>query len=275
VPDSLAAKPEAPGRQAAFELAAKRLRDAYSQGPIGPLRETMDSSDIESAYAVQSINTEFWRKAGRRVVGQKIGLTSVAVQRQLGVNQPDFGVLFDDMLIVDGGTLSSKDVLQPKAEGEVAFVMSRDFDNPRATVVDLMSAIAYALPAIEIVDSRMKDWKITIADTVADNASSAFFVLGSQPQSLAGLDLLTCGMMLTLDGTVASVGAGAACLGHPLTAAAWLAATLSSRGQPLRAGDIVMSGALGPMVPITPGSQVRVRIGGLGSAEFHYRSAQP
>jgi 2-keto-4-pentenoate hydratase len=235
----------------------------------------MDASDIDSAYAVQSINTEFWRQAGRRVVGQKIGLTSIAVQRQLGVSQPDFGVLFDDMLILDGGTLNAASVIQPKAEGEVAFVMGRDFDNPRATAVDLMAAIAYALPAIEIVDSRLKDWKITIADTVADNASSAFFVLGSQPQSLAGLDLLTCGMMLTLDGTVASVGAGAACLGHPLTAAAWLAATLSSRGQPLKAGDIVLSGALGPMVPIAPGNQVRVRIGGLGSAEFFYRSAQP
>jgi len=275
VPDSLAVKQEAEGRQAALELAASRLRAAYRQGPIGPLRDTMESSDIESAYAVQSINTEFWRRAGRRVVGQKIGLTSVAVQRQLGVNQPDFGVLFDDMLILDGGTLNTADVLQPKAEGEVAFVMARDFDNPRATAVDLMAAIAYALPAIEIVDSRLKDWKITIADTVADNASSAFFVLGSQPHSLAGLDLVTCGMMLTLDGTVASVGAGAACMGHPLTAAAWLAATLSSRGQPLKAGDIVLSGALGPMVPIAPGNQVRVRIGGLGSAEFFYRSAQP
>ncbi len=274
MPDSMPATPGAPGRQAALELAASRLRDAYAQGPIAPLRETMESTDVDSAYAVQSINTEFWRQAGRRVVGQKIGLTSVAVQRQLGVSQPDFGVLFDDMLIADGGTLSSADVLQPKAEGEVAFVMGRDFDNPRATVVDLMSAVAYALPAIEIVDSRLKDWKITIADTVADNASSAFFVLGSQPQSLAGLDLLTCGMMLTLDGSVASVGAGAACMGHPLAAAAWLAATLSSRGEPLRAGDIIMSGALGPMVPIVPGNQVRVRIGGLGSAEFFFRSAQ-
>jgi 2-keto-4-pentenoate hydratase len=274
MPDSLTTNQEAPGRLAAFELAATRLRDAYTQGPIGPMRDTMESTDIDSAYAVQSINTEFWRRAGRRIVGQKIGLTSSAVQRQLGVNQPDFGVLFDDMLIADGGTLNSAHVLQPKAEGEVAFVMGRDFDNPRATVVDLMSAIAYALPAIEIVDSRLKDWKITIADTVADNASSAFFVLGSQPQSLAGLDLLTCGMMLTLDGAVASVGAGAACMGHPLNAAAWLAATLSSRGQPLRAGAIIMSGALGPMVPIAPGNQVRVRIGGLGAAEFFFRSAQ-
>ena len=274
MPDSLATKQGVPGRHAVFELAATRLRDAYTQGPIGPLRDTMESTDIDSAYAVQAINTEFWRQAGRRIVGQKIGLTSLAVQRQLGVDQPDFGVLFDDMLIADGGTLNSAHVLQPKAEGEVAFVMGRDFDNPRATVVDLMSAIAYALPAIEIVDSRLKDWKITIADTVADNASSAFFVLGSQPQSLKGLDLLTCGMMLTLDGAVASVGAGAACMGHPLNAAAWLAATLSSRGQPLRAGAIIMSGALGPMVPIAPGNQVRVRIGGLGAAEFFFRSAQ-
>jgi 2-keto-4-pentenoate hydratase len=273
VPDDFAAKPGAPGR-AALELAATRLRDAYARGPIGPLRETMEPSDIDSAYAVQSINTDFWRQAGRRVVGQKIGLTSIAVQRQLGVSQPDFGVLFDDMLIADGGVLSSTAVLQPKAEGEVAFVMGRDLDNPRATVVDLMSAIAYALPAIEIVDSRLRDWKITIADTVADNASSAFFVLGSQPQSLAGLDLLTCGMVLTLDGSVASVGAGAACMGHPLNAAAWLAAALSSRGQSLRAGDIIMSGALGPMMPIAPGHQVRVRIAGLGSAEFSFRSAQ-
>jgi 2-keto-4-pentenoate hydratase len=275
VPDSVKGNQAGADRLAVLELAATRLREAYARGAIAPLRETMESSDVESAYVVQSINTEFWRRTGRRVVGNKIGLTSVAVQRQLGVDQPDFGVLFDDMLIADGGILNDTQVLQPKAEGEVAFVMGRDFDNPRATVVDLMSAIAYALPAIEIVDSRLKDWKITIADTVADNASAAFFVLGSQPQSLAGLDLVTCGMMLTLDGSLASVGAGAACMGHPLAAAAWLAATLSSKGERLKAGDIIMSGALGPMVPIAPGNQVRVRIGGLGSAEFSFRSAKP
>ncbi len=275
MPDSVKGNQAGADRLAVLELAATRLREAYARGAIAPLRETMESSDVESAYVVQSINTEFWRRTGRRVVGNKIGLTSVAVQRQLGVDQPDFGVLFDDMLIADGGILNDTQVLQPKAEGEVAFVMGRDFDNPRATVVDLMSAIAYALPAIEIVDSRLKDWKITIADTVADNASAAFFVLGSQPQSLAGLDLVTCGMMLTLDGSLASVGAGAACMGHPLAAAAWLAATLSSKGERLKAGDIIMSGALGPMVPIAPGNQVRVRIGGLGSAEFSFRSAKP
>jgi 2-keto-4-pentenoate hydratase len=273
VPNSPAPTPRS-GERSSLDIAAECLRNAYRLGPIESLRETLAASDIDSAYAIQSINTDFWRQAGRRVVGQKIGLTSAAVQRQLGVDQPDFGVLFDDMLVTDGGVLTSDQVLQARVEGEVAFVMGRDFDNPRATVVDLMSAIAYALPAIEVVDSRLKDWKITIADTVADNASAAFFVLGSQPQRLAGLDLLTCGMVLTLDGNVASVGAGGACMGHPLAAAAWLASTLSSRGQTLRAGDIIMSGALGPMAAVAPGNQVRVKIGGLGTAEFSFRSAQ-
>jgi 2-keto-4-pentenoate hydratase len=250
------------------------LRNAYREGPIAPLRGTLSADDVDGAYAVQKLNTEFWMAAGRRVIGRKIGLTAVAVQRQLGVDQPDFGVLFDDMLLPDGGEIGEQALLQPKVEGEVAFVMARDFDHPGATATDMLSAIAYALPAIEIVDSRILDWKITIADTVADNASSSHLVLGSEPRSLAGLDLVTCGMVLTVGGVVASIGAGAACLGHPLTAAAWLAKTLSLRGEPLRAGDIVMSGALGPMVSMTPGTQIRVRIGGLGSAEFSFRGAR-
>jgi 2-keto-4-pentenoate hydratase len=238
------------------------------------LRATLAAADVDGAYAIQRLNTEFWTAAGRRVIGRKIGLTAVTVQRQLGVDQPDFGVLFDDMLLPDGGEIAVQALIQPKVEGEVAFVMARDFDNPRATATDMLSAIAYALPAIEIVDSRIRDWNITIADTVADNASSSHFVLGPEPRSLAGLDLVTCGMVLTVGGAVGSIGAGAACLGHPLTAVAWLARTLSLRGESLRAGDIVMSGALGAMVPLTPDSQVRVRIGGLGSTEFYFRGAK-
>jgi 2-keto-4-pentenoate hydratase len=253
--------------------AAARLRNAYRNGAIPPLRSTLAATDVDGAYAIQKLNTQFWTAAGRRVIGRKIGLTAVAVQRQLGVDQPDFGVLFDDMLLPDGGEIAVQALIQPKMEGEVAFVMARDFDNPGATATDMLSAIAYALPAIEIVDSRILDWKITIADTVADNASSSHFVLGSEPRSLAGLDLVACGMVLTVGGAVASMGAGAACLGHPLTAVAWLAKTLSRRGEPLRAGDVVMSGALGAMVPLTPDSQVRVRIGGLGSTEFFVRGA--
>jgi 2-keto-4-pentenoate hydratase len=241
-------------------------------GAVPPLRATLAATDVDGAYAIQKLNTQFWTAAGRRMIGCKIGLTALTVQRQLGVDQPDFGVLFDDMLVPDGGEIDVQALIQPKVEGEVAFVMARDVDNPRATAIDMLSAIAYALPAIEIVDSRILDWNIAIADTVADNASSSHFVLGSEPRSLAGLDLVTCGMVLTVSGAVASMGAGAACLGHPLTAVAWLAKTLSLRGEPLRAGDVVMSGALGAMVPLTPDSHVRVRIGGLGSTEFFVRA---
>jgi 2-keto-4-pentenoate hydratase len=149
--------------------------------------------------------------------------------------------------------------------------LERDLTTALPTRIDLLQAIAYALPAIEIVDSRFADWKITIADTIADNASSAYFVLGSEPRSLTGLDLATCGMALSINGAIVSVGAGAACMAHPLNAVEWLACALAKRGEPLRAGDVIMSGALGPMVPLTAGASVRIAIGGLGSAEFQYR----
>jgi 2-keto-4-pentenoate hydratase len=249
---------------------AARLRDAYAQGPVAPLRDGISPTDQDGAYAVQTINTRFWLDQGRRIVGRKIGLTAKAVQAQLGVDRPDYGILFDDMAVEDGGVLTTA-LLQPKAEAEVALVMARDLDNPRATANDVVAAAAYALPAIEIVDSRIADWKITFADTVADNASSAAFVIGSEPRLLAGLDLRTCGMVLDVNGATVSMGVGAACLGHPLTAAAWLARTLAALGEPLRAGDIVLTGALGPMVPIVDGDHVRATIGGLGSCGFTYR----
>jgi len=151
---------------------------------------------------------------------------------------------------------------------QVAIVLARDLAGPTITVDDVASAIAHAVAAIEIVDSRIADWKITFADTVADNGSSAFFVLGPERRSIAGLDLYTCGMVLEVNGVVASLGAGAACLGHPLEAAAWLARTLAKNGDPLRAGDIVLTGALGPMVALKPGDRVEAKIGGLGSASF-------
>ncbi len=254
-----------------IELAAQRLREAYSAGPIAPLRDLIEPADIDGAYAIQTANTRHWLGQGRRIVGRKIGLTSTVVQRQLGVDQPDYGVLFADMLVSDGGILAPSRLLQPKAEGEIAFVLERDLTTALPTRIDLLQAIAYALPAIEIVDSRFADWKITIADTIADNASSAYFVLGSEPRSLTGLDLATCGMALSINGAIVSVGAGAACMAHPLNAVEWLARALAKRGEPLRAGDVIMSGALGPMVPLTAGASVRIAIGGLGSAEFQYR----
>ena len=258
---------------ASHQELAERLDRAYTQGAIPPLRDGLEPNDVNGAYAVQRINTLRWTRAGRRVVGCKVGLTAAAVQAQLGVDQPDYGMLFDDMQIADGGVLPVSRVLQPKAEAEVALVLREDILNAQPTIEDIIAATSHAVAAIEIVDSRIADWKITFADTVADNGSSAFFVLGRERRPLAGLDLYSCGMVLEQNGRVASVGAGAACLGHPLEAARWLAATMHRIDRPLRAGDIVLTGALGPMVAMRPGDAMRAAIGGLGSCGFTFEKA--
>ena len=251
-----------------YEETAARLRDAYRSGTIAPLRDVLAPGDSEGAYQVQEINTRFWQAQGRRIVGRKIGLTAKAVQKQLGVDQPDFGVLFDDMALTSGARLAASRMIQPKAEAEIALILGADILDPEADAETVAKATASVAPAIEIVDSRITDWKISFADTVADNGSSAFFVLGEQ-RPLAGLDLYACGMVLEVNDEVVSIGAGAACLGHPLIAAAWLARTLAKAGDPLRAGDILMSGALGPMVAISAGDRVRAIIGGLGDCSFN------
>lgn len=253
------------------QMLADRLNDAYASGAVPPLRDGLDPTDADGAYSVQAINTRRWVGDGRRIVGRKVGLTAKAVQAQLGVDQPDFGVLLDDMAVANGGELLASKVLQPKAEAEVAIVLGADLPGPDITRAQVEAAVESVVAAIEIVDSRIADWKISFADTVADNGSSAFFVLGDDRKPLAGLDLWTCGMALEVNGAVVSLGAGAACLGHPLNAATWLARTLAERGEPLRKGDIVLTGALGPMVALTPGDHVKASIGGLGVASFTYR----
>jgi len=251
-----------------FGEIAARLRAAYKSGPVAPLRDGLAADDLDGAYAVQQINTKIWLGEGRRIAGRKIGLTARAVQAQLGVDQPDFGILFADREVENGGTLAASALLQGKVEAEIALVLARDIDNPVATPDDVLRACAYAVPALEIVDSRIENWRISFADTVADNASSAYYVLGDRKNAMAGLDLYSCGMVMETDGQVASVGAGAACLGHPLIAAAWLARTLAARGETLREGDVILTGALGPMVTLTSGAQVRAVIGGLGEVRF-------
>ncbi len=252
------------------ETLALRLRNAYSNGAVAPLRDGLEPTDEVGAYAVQNINTQYWVGNGRRIVGRKIGLTAKAVQAQLGVNQPDYGCLFDDMEIDDGGTLLACNVIQPKAEAEIALVLAHGISKTTVTPQDVADATDYAVAAIEIVDSRIADWKITFADTVADNGSSAFFVLGSEKKKLAGLDLYTCGMAMEINDQIVSVGAGAACLDHPLNAAAWLAQVMAANGTPLMAGDILLTGALGPMVALSPGDRVKSTIGGMGSVSFTY-----
>jgi 2-keto-4-pentenoate hydratase len=250
---------------------AERLRTAYRTGAVAPLRDALEPGDADGAYAVQHINTRHWLGEGRRIVGRKIGLTAVAVQKQLGVDQPDFGVLFDDMRLPDGGVLPASRVIQPKVEAEVALILARDLNNADATPDDVLAATGSAVAAIEIVDSRIADWKITFADTVADNGSAAFFVLGDAPKPIAGLDLRTCGMVMEINGAAASLGVGAACLGHPLIAAAWLARTLARLGEGLKAGEVLLTGALGPMATLSPGDDVRVEIGGLGAVGFTFK----
>ena len=253
-----------------LEKAARALRDAYSGGAIPPMRDWLGPTDADAAYAVQEINTRFWVDQGRRVVGRKAGLTAKAVQVQLGVDQPDFGVLFEDMEIADGGTLDPARALQPKAEAEIAFVLAKDLPSAETTAEQVADAVASVHAAIEIVDSRIVDWKISFADTVADNGSSAFFVLAHQGLPLSGLDLEGAAMEMQINGEVKSTGIGAAALGNPLNAAAWLARTLAKRGEPLKAGDILLAGALGPMVALNPGDHVRAIVGGIGEASFTY-----
>ena len=252
---------------------ARRLRDAYTGGTVPPLRDGLEPTDAAGAYAVQEINTRFWQAQGRRIVGRKAGLTAKAVQVQLGVDQPDFGALFDDMRVADGGTLDPGKCIQPKAEAEIAFVLGADLPSPQSTPAEVAAAVATVHAAIEIVDSRIADWKITFADTVADNGSSAFFVLADEGLPLAGLDLEGASMTMTIGGETVSTGIGAAALGNPLNAAAWLASTLAERGEPLRKGDVLLAGALGPMVALKPGDVVRTEIGGIGACSFTYGAA--
>ncbi|AMG73809.1 2-keto-4-pentenoate hydratase [Sphingopyxis granuli] len=255
---------------ATFEDLARRLRDAYAGGTVSPLRDGLDPTDADGAYAVQTINTRFWETQGRRIVGRKAGLTAKAVQQQLGVDQPDFGVLFDDMRIADGGRLDPARAIQPKAEAEIAFILGADLPDAGSTAEQVATAVTSVHAAIEIVDSRIADWKISFADTVADNGSSAFFLLADAGRPLAGLDLEGAAMEMTVNGAVASTGVGAAALGNPLNAAAWLARTLAARGEPLKAGDILLAGALGPMVALTPGDVVVARVAGIGECRFTY-----
>ncbi|MGW4493208.1 2-keto-4-pentenoate hydratase [Streptomyces sp. NPDC004376] len=250
----------------AVAKAADVLEEAARSGvPCAPVRSLLPEGDLEAAYAVQRLHVERAVAEGRRPVGRKIGLTSPAVQRQLGVDQPDFGALFADMAVPEGQPVAPGRLLQPKVEAEVALVLGADLPYRDPTVADLLRATAFALPALEIVDSRIADWDITIVDTVADNASCGLFVLGGTPVPLDRIDLRAVTMHLTRNGASASSGTGADCLGSPLTAALWLAATLARLGDPLKAGDILLTGALGPMVLAGEGDTFTAHIEGLGT----------
>ncbi len=246
--------------------AALALREARTaRRPIAQVSATFGITSVDDAYAVAEINTLERVRAGGRVTGRKIGLTSAAVQKQLGVDQPDFGVLFDDMEYLDGSEVPRARLIQPKIEAEVAFVLGRDLPVAEPTYGEFVACVAFCLPALEIVDSAIADWKITLVDTVADNASCGQYVLGDQPIVLGQAQLAELLMDMKKNGEPASTGSGAACMGHPLRAAYWLAQTMAARGQALKAGEVILSGALGPMVPVAAGDEIRANLGALGS----------
>lgn len=230
--------------------------------PIPPISALIEGADTVSAYAIQEANTKRWLAKGRRAVGRKIGLTSKAVQQQLGVDQPDYGVLWADGEVIEGEEVPTDKFMQPRIEAELAFVLKSDLDVRDLVLSDVFSAIELVYPAVEIVDSAITDWKIKLADTIADNASAGGYTLGASPKCISAIDLRLCGMVITRDGQIVSSGLGAACLGNPLHATLWLARTMARLGSPLRAREVVLSGALGPMVSARHGDRFTVEIQG-------------
>jgi 2-keto-4-pentenoate hydratase len=267
VPDGACPDAGSPAVVKAADLLAEATRTGVACPPV---RDLLDGGGLETAYAVQQLNVRRALDAGRRIVGRKIGLTSPAVQRQLGVDRPDFGALFADMAVPDGGEVPVGRLLQPKVEAEVALVLGRDLPYPECTIVDVLRAVDFALPALEIVDSRVRGWDISLVDTVADNASCGLYLLGGTPVPLTAVDLRAVTMTMSRGGETVSEGTGADCLGSPLTAAVWLASALAERGDPLRAGDLVLTGALGPMIPAASGDTFEARISDLGSVRVRF-----
>jgi 2-keto-4-pentenoate hydratase len=259
---------------AAPEAAARRLQEAEStRVPIAPMLDLLEGSDVAAAYAAQSIIIGDRVAAGAEVVGRKIGLTSPAVQQWLGVDTPDFGVLLDDMEYGEDDVVPMSRLLQPRAEAEIAFVLGKDLPEGPFTAESVRDAVDHARAAIEIVDSRVLDWEVRLADTVADNASSGLYVLGATKLTLDEFSPVDVEMVMTADGETVSTGTGSACLGDPLNALAWLADAALTYGEPLRAGQVILSGALGPVHPVAPGSVVRAEITGLGSVTATFSEA--
>ena len=237
---------------------------------VSPLTSRYVDMTIESAYQIQLRLIARRLQAGERIVGKKIGVTSAAVMSLLGVNQPDFGYMLDGMIHEDGAAIKMATLIQPKAEGEIAFVLKKDLMGPGVSAADVLAATEGVMACFEIVDSRIIDWKIQIQDTVADNASCGVFVLGDRLVDPRVLDLRTCGMVLEKNGETVATGAGAATMNSPVNAVVWLANTLGRLGIPLKAHEVILSGALGAMIPVRAGDNLRVSIGGIGNCSVRF-----
>lgn len=251
--------------------AARAIRQARTDRcPIDPISTTYGITTAEQAYRIARINHPFQRQAQGRVTGKKVGLTAAAIQQQLGITEPDYGLLFADMEHLDHDDVPFDAFIAPKVEAEVAFIMDRDLNAEPPSFAEFVASVAYTLPAIEIVDSVIKDWQISLVDTVADNASAARYVLGNQPVRLGAIELQKIDMQLWINHAVAVVGNGTICMGHPLRSAYWLACTMANHGQPLRAGEVILSGSLGPMKSVAKGDVIHAQLGRLGSVNCQF-----
>lgn len=251
--------------QAEIRGAAQALRGAYVNGPVGALTAAYPGMSLADAYAVQLDQVQAWTADGAQVRGHKVGLTSAAMQRMLGVTSPDFGHLLDTMFFSEHEPIPFGRFLQPRIEPEIAFVLGRALAGPGVTAADAVRAVDHVLPSLEAVDSRIRDWKIALFDTIADNASSGGVVLGGRPTLLSSVDLRLVGCNLRRNARIAATGAGGAVLGNPISALVWIANVLGERGVALEAGEVVLPGSCTAMLPVSPGDTVSAQFAELGS----------
>ncbi len=260
-------------RRKRIEQLGDELYDALrARRTVTPLTERWPEVTIDDAYHVSlRMVSRRIEDDGEKIVGKKIGVTSPAVQKMLGVFQPDFGYLTDEMMYPNGGPMPiSEKLIQPRAEGEVAFMLKRELNGPGVTNDDVLDATDYVMPCFEVVDSRIRDWKVRIQDTVADNASCGLFVLGEEHVEPKGLDFPNLRMRVYKNGSFLSEGFGSAALGSPLNCVSWLANTLSKFGITLNAGDVVLSGSLVPLEPVVPGDEMHLEVEGIGTASVRF-----
>jgi 2-keto-4-pentenoate hydratase len=259
------------------EKAAGTLLDAYgSRTPVPPLTATYTDISVDDAYAIQLAQVTAWTAAGAVVKGHKVGLTSAAMQKQMGVSQPDFGVLLDSMFLPEGIIADMTRFLQPRAEPEIGFVLGRPLKGPGVNVAEAVAAIDFVLPALEIIDSRIADWKITLPDTIADNASSGGLVLGSHPVKPADVDLSLTGCLLHRNGRLIDTGAGGAVLGgSPVNALVWLANVLGARDVGLEAGHVILPGSVTAAIPINPGDTISATFDRIGTVSITFSEREP
>lgn len=254
-----------------LNYARELLEAEETTSEIRPFTERDKNLNVKDAYQIQLETVKLKEEQGKKIIGKKVGLTSKAMQEMLNVNEPDYGHLFDDMVVKTGGDVDTKTMIAPRVEAEIGFVLNEDLVGPNITFLDVMMATEYVVPTLEIIDSRIEDWKIKLVDTVADNGSSAKVVIGSNKKKLDQINLRTNGMILMKNNEMIATGSGSAALGHPAEAIAWLANKLSEFDIALKKGELILPGALSAAVAVEAGDDIMADFGKLGSVSVSFK----